>query len=132
MCAQEVHQPEDLLDQAILAERAGFDGIVTPDAFQPWSDEGAAGFTWAWLGAAAVRTSTIRLIVTVTSALHRYHPALIAQAAATIDRLSGGRFVLGMGAGLPIHEGAFGVPVPSCPRARGALARGGATRPSAA
>lgn len=112
MCAQEVHQPEDLLDQAILAERAGFDGIVTPDAFQPWSDEGAAGFTWAWLGAAAARTSTIRLIVTVTSALHRYHPALIAQAAATVDRLSGGRFVLGMGAGLPIHEGALGVPVP--------------------
>ena len=109
MCAQEVDQPEDLLDQALLAEEAGFDGIVTPDAFQPWSDDGAAGFTWSWLGAVAARTTKIRMIVTVTSALHRYHPALLAQAAATLDRLSRGRFVMGMGTGLPIHEKPFGL-----------------------
>jgi coenzyme F420-dependent glucose-6-phosphate dehydrogenase len=109
MCAQDVDQPEDLLDHAIAAELAGFDGIVTPDAFQPWSDDGAAGFTWAWLGAVAASTTRIRMIVTVTSALYRYHPALIAQASATLDRLSGGRFVLGMGTGLPIHEGPFGL-----------------------
>jgi coenzyme F420-dependent glucose-6-phosphate dehydrogenase len=115
MCAQEVDQPEDLLEQAIAAERAGFDGVVTPDAFQPWSDDGAAGFTWAWLGAVAARTTRIRLIVTVTAALHRYHPAVLAQAAATIDRLSGGRFVLGMGAGLALHEGSFGQPIPPPP-----------------
>ena len=60
MCAQEVDQPEDLLEQAVAAERAGFDGVVTPDAFQPWSDDGAAGFTWAWLGAVAARTTRIR------------------------------------------------------------------------
>jgi coenzyme F420-dependent glucose-6-phosphate dehydrogenase len=110
MCAQEVDQPEDLLDQALLAEEAGFDGIVTPDAFQPWSDDGAAGFSWSWLGAVAARTTRIRMIVTVTSALHRYHPALLAQASATLDRLSRGRFVLGMGTGLPIHERPFGLP----------------------
>jgi coenzyme F420-dependent glucose-6-phosphate dehydrogenase len=115
MCAQEAEQPEDLLEQAVLAEAAGFDGIVTPDAFQPWSDDGAAGFTWAWLGAVAARTTSIRLIVTVSAALHRYHPAVLAQAAATIDRLSGGRFVLGMGAGLLLHEGSFGLPIPPPP-----------------
>jgi coenzyme F420-dependent glucose-6-phosphate dehydrogenase len=110
MCAQEVDQPEDLLDQALLAEDAGFDGIVTPDAFQPWSDDGVAGFSWSWLGAVAARTNRIRMIVTVTSALHRYHPALLAQASATLDRLSRGRFVLGMGTGIPLHERPFGLP----------------------
>jgi coenzyme F420-dependent glucose-6-phosphate dehydrogenase len=112
MCAQEADQPEDLLEQAIFAEDAGFEGVVTPDAFQPWSDDGAAGFTWAWLGAVAARTTRIRLIVTVSAALQRYHPAILAQASATVDRLSDGRFVLGLGAGLSIHEGVFGHPVP--------------------
>jgi coenzyme F420-dependent glucose-6-phosphate dehydrogenase len=110
MCATEAYQPEVLLEQALLAEEAGFDAVVVSDAFQPWTDEGAAGFTWSWLGAAVARTRRIEFITTVTSPLFRYHPAVIAQAAATLDRLSGGRFILGVGTGDPIHDAPLGWP----------------------
>jgi coenzyme F420-dependent glucose-6-phosphate dehydrogenase len=63
---------------------------------------------WSWLGAVAARTSRIELVTTVTSPLFRYHPAVVAQAAATMDRLSEGRFVLGLGTGDPIHDAPLG------------------------
>ncbi len=106
----EAFQPEVLLDQVTQAEEAGFDAIVVPDAFYPWTDEGAGGFTWSWLGAAAERTERIELITTVTAPFFRYHPAVIAQAAATMDRLSRGRFVLGIGTGHPLHDSSLGWP----------------------
>ncbi len=109
MCALDARQPEALVDEAVLAEEAGFDAVVAPDPFHPWVDEdSAAGFVWSWLGAVAARTSRIELITTVTAPLFRYHPAVIAQAAATMDRLSGGRFVLGVGTGDPIHDAPLG------------------------
>jgi coenzyme F420-dependent glucose-6-phosphate dehydrogenase len=111
MCALEVFQPESLLRQAELAERAGFDAVTVSDPFHPWVDDaGAAGDAWTWLGAAAARTDRIRLITTVTAAWFRHHPAVIAQASATLDRLSGGRFALGVGTGLAIHEAPLGAP----------------------
>lgn len=57
MCALDAYQPEAALDDAAAADAGGFDAILVPDAFHPWTDEGAAGFVWSWLGAAAERTS---------------------------------------------------------------------------
>jgi coenzyme F420-dependent glucose-6-phosphate dehydrogenase len=109
MCAHEAHQPEVLVEQACQAEEAGFDAVLCSDVFYPWMDrESGAGFAWAWLGAGAARTTRIELITTVTTPLFRYHPAVVAQAAATMDRLSGGRFVLGVGTGDPISDAALG------------------------
>jgi coenzyme F420-dependent glucose-6-phosphate dehydrogenase len=113
MCAHEAYQPEDLLQHAIRAESSGFDLVVAPDVFHPWVDDhSAAGFVWSWLGAVAARTTNLRMATTVTAPLFRYHPALIAQAAATVDRLSGGRFTLGVGTGIGIHEGPLGHELP--------------------
>ena len=111
MCPHEVEQPEVLLEQAVAAEEAGFDAVVCSDLFHPWVDDrSAAGFAWSWLGAVAARTERIELVTTVTAPLYRYHPAVVAQAAATVDRLSGGRFVLGVGIGDPISQLALGWP----------------------
>jgi coenzyme F420-dependent glucose-6-phosphate dehydrogenase len=109
MCSHESHQPETLLRHAILAEASGFDAIVASDVFHPWVDDrSAAGFVWTWLGAVAARTERLTMITTVTCPLFRYHPAVVAQAAATMDRLSGGRFVLGVGTGDAINDSPFG------------------------
>jgi coenzyme F420-dependent glucose-6-phosphate dehydrogenase len=108
MCATEAFGAEALLEQARTAEEVGFDAIVVPDAFNPWTAEGSSTFTWSWLGAAANATRRIELITTVTAPMLRYHPAVIAQAAATIDQLSGGRFVLGLGTGHPLHDASLG------------------------
>jgi len=108
LCSHESYQPEVLVDQAVRAERAGFDMVLASDHFHPWvDDESAAGFVWSWLGAVAMQTD-LELATSVTCPLYHYHPALIAQAAATVDRLSGGRFMLGVGTGENINEGPLG------------------------
>lgn len=108
-CSSERYQPEVLLEQALLAEEGGFDAIFVSDPFHPWSDEhSASGHVWSWLGAAAVKTSRVTLVSTVTAPLFRYHPAVIAQAAATVDRLADGRFILGVGTGDPINDAPLG------------------------
>lgn len=108
LCSHESYQPEVLLDQAILAEDVGFDVVLGSDHFHPWVDEGsAAGFVWSWFGSVAARTD-LELITSVTCPLYHYHPGLIAQAAATVDRLSGGKFTLGLGTGENINEGPLG------------------------
>lgn len=113
LASHESYQPEVLIDQAVLAERAGFDMVTASDHFHPWVDDNsAAGFVWTWLGAAAAKTKRVTFATSVTCPLFHYHPALIAQAAATIDRLSGGRFVLGVGTGENINEGPFGYEFP--------------------
>src|ERR1700761_3657954 len=80
----EQYPPLELLEYAAAAERAGFDAIEVSDHFHPWSEDGQACFTWSWLGAAAVQTSRIALGTGVTCATLRYHPSIIAQAAATL------------------------------------------------
>lgn len=110
----EQFQPEILIKHALVAERAGFDGVMVSEHFNPWvADSGAAGFAFATLGALAQATTKIELMTAVTSPLFRYHPAVVAQAAATIDRLSGGRFALGVGSGEKINEAPLGINFPA-------------------
>ena len=113
LASHESVQPEVLIGQAVLAEQVGFDMVTASDHFHPWvDDDSAAGFVWAWLGAAAARTERVTFATSVTCPLFHYHPALIAQAAATVDRLSDGRFVLGVGTGENINEGPMGYEFP--------------------
>jgi G6PDH family F420-dependent oxidoreductase len=109
----EQFQPEDLVRHAVLAEEAGFDTVVVSEHFHPWVDDlGASGFAFATIAAMAQATSTITFMTGVTTPLWRYHPAVVAQAAATIDRLSGGRFALGVGTGENLNEGPLGYTFP--------------------
>ena len=109
LCSHEEYQPEVLVEQAVAAEEAGFDMVLGSDHFHPWVDDtSAAGFVWSWLGAVAARTERTRLGTAVTCPLFHYHPALVAQTAATADRLSGGRLMLGVGTGKAINERPLG------------------------
>ena len=113
LCSHESYQPEDLVKQAVAAEEAGFDTVLGSDHFHPWVDDtSAAGFVWAWLGAVAERTSSVQLGTAVTAPLFHYHPALVAQMAATVDRLSDGRLMLGVGTGEALNERPLGFDFP--------------------
>jgi coenzyme F420-dependent glucose-6-phosphate dehydrogenase len=113
-CGHEQWQPEILVEHAAAAERAGFDGLVVSEHFHPWVDDhGASGFAYATIGAIAQATERVRIATGVTTPLFRFHPAVVAQAAATLDRLSGGRFDLGVGTGENINEGPLGYPFPA-------------------
>jgi G6PDH family F420-dependent oxidoreductase len=101
----------DLVRQAVQAEQAGFDFVELSDHFHPWLDQsgtsreaGHAGFAWSILGMIAARTKWIRMGTGVTCPTMRYHPAIIAQAAATMSILSDGRFFLGIGSGERLNE----------------------------
>jgi coenzyme F420-dependent glucose-6-phosphate dehydrogenase len=112
-CSDEQFQPEELVKHAVAAEEAGFDGIMISEHFHPWVDDvGTSGFAFSVLGAIAEKTSKIHLMTAVTAPLFRFHPAVVAQAAATIDRLSKGRFELGIGSGENINEGPLGFELP--------------------
>ena len=113
LCSHESYQPEDLVAQAVAAEQAGFDAVLGSDHFHPWVDDtSAAGFVWSWLGAVAVKTDNVLLGTAVTSPLFHYHPGLVAQMAATVDRLSNGRLWLGVGTGEALNERPLGFPFP--------------------
>ena len=113
LCSHESYQPEDLVKQAVAAEEAGFDVVLGSDHFHPWVDDtSAAGFVWSWLGAVAVQTEHVQLGTSVTCPLFHYHPALVAQMAATTDRLSDGRLLLGVGTGEALNERPLGFPFP--------------------
>jgi coenzyme F420-dependent glucose-6-phosphate dehydrogenase len=112
-CGHEQWQPEELVQHAALAEQAGFDAVVVSEHFHPWvDDESAAGFAFSTIGAMAAVTERIEFITGVTTPLFRYHPGVVAQAAATLDRLSNGRFTLGVGTGENINEGPLGYDFP--------------------
>ena len=109
----EQFQPEVLVEHAKAVEKAGFDGVMVSEHLQPWVDDvGSAGFAFSTLGAIAQATTKIQLLTGVTTPLFRYHPAVVAQAAATIDRLSNGRFELGVGTGENLNEGPLGFSFP--------------------
>jgi coenzyme F420-dependent glucose-6-phosphate dehydrogenase len=113
LCSHESYQPEALVEQATAAEEAGFDVVLGSDHFHPWVDDtSAAGFVWSWLGAVAQATRRVELGTSVTCPLFHYHPALVAQMAATVDRLSDGRLFLGVGTGEAINERSLGFPFP--------------------
>jgi coenzyme F420-dependent glucose-6-phosphate dehydrogenase len=113
-CGHEQWHPEELVEQAINAEDAGLDAVVVSEHFHPWVDDvSASGFAFSTIGAMAQATQRIQLITGVTTPLFRFHPGVVAQAAATLDRLSGGRFVLGVGTGENINEGPLGYEFPA-------------------
>ena len=105
----ELHGPNELVTLALEAEDAGFDFLVMSDHYHPWLGEHEhSPFAWSVLGAVASRTSTIGLATMVTCPFIRYHPAVVAQAAATIGVMSEGRFTLGLGAGERLNEHVVG------------------------
>lgn len=113
-CGHEEWQPEELVQHAVLAEQSGFDMVVVSEHFHPWvDDESASGFAFSTIGAMAASTETIEFTTGVTTPLFRYHPGVVAQAAATLDRLSDGRFNLGVGTGENINEGPLGFDFPA-------------------
>ena len=102
-------RPDQLVRDLQQAEQAGFDFSVCSDHYQPWLDaQGHSGYAWSILGAAAQATERIGLMTYVTCPTIRYHPAIVAQKAATIQILSGGRFRLGLGAGENLNEHVVG------------------------
>ena len=110
--SQEQFPPEALLDQAVAAEQAGFDGVGSSDHLQPWWEGGESGHTWPWLGAAGQLTKRVMLGTGVTTPGARYHPGMIAQAWATLERLYPGRMWLGFGSGEALNEVPVGDPWP--------------------
>lgn len=103
--------PHQLLLDTQRAEAAGFDAAMCSDHIQPWSHaQGHSGFAWSWLGA-ALATTTFRMGI-VTAPGHRYHPAVIAHAAATLGVMFPGRFWCAPGSGENLNEHITGEPWP--------------------
>jgi G6PDH family F420-dependent oxidoreductase len=110
----EEHGPTDLVRNASRAEEAGFDFVAISDHFHPWlSSQGHSPAAWTVLGAIAARTQRVGLVTAVTCPSIRYHPATVAQSAATLAILSGGRFTLGLGSGENLNEHVVGQGWPS-------------------
>ncbi|MCW2794572.1 TIGR03557 family F420-dependent LLM class oxidoreductase [Nocardioides sp.] len=109
----EEYSPEQLVEQAVAAERAGFDALWISDHLHPWNDEqGQSPFVWSVIGALS-QACSLPVTTAVTCPTVRIHPAIIAQAAATSARMLGGRFVLGVGTGEALNEHVLGGPWPS-------------------
>lgn len=122
--AAEAFGPGELVRQAVLAEQAGFDFVEISDHYHPWLDlQGHSPFAWSVLGSIAAKTSRIGLATGVTCPTVRYHPAIIAQAAATLALLSEGRFVLGVGSGERLNEHVVGRGFPDTVRTRHEMLR---------
>ena len=109
--------PKDLVDYAVRAEQVGFDFEVCSDHFTPWlTSQGHAPNAWAVLGAVAHATDRVGLYSFVTCPTMRYHPAVVAQQAATVQIMADGRFVLGLGSGENLNEHVIGAGWPAAPR----------------
>jgi coenzyme F420-dependent glucose-6-phosphate dehydrogenase len=107
--SSEDHPPNELVRQAVLAERTGFPFCLISDHYHPWIDaQGHSPFVWATLGGIAHATEKIRVGTGVTAPIIRTHPAIIAQAAATVGCMMPGRFFLGVGSGENLNEHVLG------------------------
>ena len=101
--------PKELVRYAAAAEDAGFDFLVSSDHYSPWlTSQGHAPYAWTVLGAVAQATRDIEMMTYVTCPTMRYHPAVVAQKAATLQVLSDGRFTLGLGSGESLNEHVVG------------------------
>ena len=118
----EQSRPDRLVTDLVAAEAAGFDFSVCSDHYQPWLEsQGHAGYAWSILGAAAQATERIGLMTYVTCPILRYHPAVVAQKAATMGILSNNRFRLGLGAGENLNEHVVGKDWPAVGKRHGML-----------
>jgi G6PDH family F420-dependent oxidoreductase len=108
----EEYGPAELVEQAIAAEQAGFDALWISDHYHPWNDEqGQSPFVWSVIGAIAQATS-LPVTTAVSCPIMRIHPAVIAQAAATVASMLEGRFIFGVGSGEALNEHITGRPWP--------------------
>ncbi|MGF0118035.1 TIGR03557 family F420-dependent LLM class oxidoreductase [Promicromonospora sp. Marseille-Q5078] len=106
--------PKDLVEHAVHGERVGFDFEVMSDHYFPWLDaQGHSPYAWSVLGAVAHATERVGLMTYVTCPTLRYHPAVVAQKAATLGVLSDGRFTLGLGSGENLNEHVVGAGWPA-------------------
>jgi coenzyme F420-dependent glucose-6-phosphate dehydrogenase len=117
--------PRELLDQAVEAERAGFDLVACSDHLTPWWEPAGGppahcGNAWVWLGAAGHATSEVSLGPAVSAIVHRYNPVVMAQQAATLELMNPGRAFLAVGSGEAMNEVPAGL---SWPSPAGQLAR---------
>ena len=112
--AQEQYSMQDLLRFVLQAETSGFISTMTSDHFHPWWHTGGYGnFTWIWIAVAANMTKKMQFITGVTAPIYRYHPAIIAQAFASLDTLFPNRIGLGIGTGEAMNEVPLGYDWPS-------------------
>jgi coenzyme F420-dependent glucose-6-phosphate dehydrogenase len=119
--AHEQYSMHDLLKFVVEAEKCGFTTTMTSDHFHPWWHDNAYGnFTWIWIAAAADRTKKMQFVTGVTAPIYRYHPAIIAQAFASLDALYPGRIGLGLGSGEAMNESPLGF---DWPRSKARLTR---------
>ncbi|OZD61831.1 LLM class F420-dependent oxidoreductase [Rhodococcus sp. 06-1460-1B] len=106
--------PKELVKYAVGAEKVGFDFEVSSDHYSPWlSSMGHSPYAWTTLGAVAQATERVELMTYVTCPIIRYHPAVVAQRAATLQILADGRFTLGLGSGENLNEHVVGEGWPS-------------------
>ncbi len=106
--------PKELVNYAVQAENVGFDFEVSSDHYSPWlSSMGHSPYAWTVLGAVAQATERVELMTYVTCPILRYHPAVVAQKAATLQILADGRFTLGLGTGENLNEHVVGEGWPS-------------------
>src|SRR3954447_23691564 len=106
--SSEEHGPRALVEQAQMAERAGFAKVSISDHFHPWMDsQGQSPFVWTTIGGIAA-TTDLEVTTAVTCPILRIHPAIVAHAAATSSALLRGRFRLGVGTGERLNEHVLG------------------------
>ncbi len=109
----EEYTPAQLVEQAVAAERAGFEALWISDHFHPWNDEqGQSPFVWSIIGALS-QACSLPVTTAVTCPTVRVHPAVVAQAAATASVQLRGRFILGVGTGEALNEHVLGDAWPS-------------------
>lgn len=105
--SHEQFKPSDLLRYVQRAEQAGFNAALSSDHFHPWGEQqGQSGFAWSWLGSAMQATQLSFGVVNAPG--QRYHPAIIAQAAATLAEMFPDRFWIAVGSGQAVNEAITG------------------------
>lgn len=120
--SSEEFRPQELVTQARRAEEAGFSFALISDHFHPWMDsQGQSPFAWSTLGGIAQVTKRMTIGTGVTAPLIRYHPAIVAQAAATIADMMPNRFFLGVGTGEYLNEHITGAHWPPISRRQSML-----------
>jgi G6PDH family F420-dependent oxidoreductase len=109
----EEYSPAELVEQAVAAERAGFEALWISDHFHPWNNEqGNSPFVWSVIGALS-QACDLPVTTAVTCPMIRTHPAIVAQAAATCAQMLDGKFILGVGSGEALNEHILGTVWPS-------------------